>query len=326
MITNIENRIKYPSQDLEWDVIHGLSKKLKRIPSVYLYDEEGSRLFDQITELPEYYLTRSEIEILGAHGETIGKRVIAESGSREVEVIELGAGSGEKTELFLEALKPNFREICYTAIDISASALKDLETRVGRTCISTRTIQADYVSGLNLLENRPGALRLFLFFGSNIGNYTRRGAGILLRRIRGYMEEGSYLLIGFDLKKDWRILLPAYSDSEGVTKSFNLNLLSRINREMAGDFDIQNFDHLALYNPARSAMESYLICRKAAKVNLLNQGRSFTFKEQEAIFTECSVKYDPSDIDELAHAGGYSVRENFFDDRHYFAESLWRAI
>ncbi|MDW8466387.1 MAG: L-histidine N(alpha)-methyltransferase [Chloroherpetonaceae bacterium] len=216
------------------DVIAGLQATPKRLPSKYFYDDEGSQIFQKIMALPEYYLTRAEIEILETHRERIATHI----GHRSLLLVELGAGDGTKTKLLLECLLHRHLDLVYAPIDISAHAIQTLSQMFMRRfpSLTVRSIIDDYFHGLARLEREPHRVVMALFLGSNIGNFTQAESLAFLSCLRKALRYGDFALIGFDLKKDIQTLLHAYSDSAGVTRDFNLNLLRRINRELGATF------------------------------------------------------------------------------------------
>ncbi len=306
------------------DVLTGLSRHLKTLPSMYFYDEYGSRLFQQISELDEYYLTRVEGEILDGYGDEIARLVRA----RPLRLVEFGAGDGRKTGRLLRSLLEADLELEYVPIDICESVLVELTGSLRRQMpdgdFRVRGIVGDYFDAFSLLDPAAGRT-MVLFLGSNIGNFEPRGAVAFLRAVRRSLVPGDWLLIGFDLKKDPAVLSRAYNDAQGVTREFNFNLLERINRELGGDFNRRRFRHEAPYNIALGRMESWLVSLVAQRVCVPGVGRSFAFARGEGIHVECSYKYAPAQIARLAAAAGFLVRASFFDRRRWFVDSLWEA-
>src|SRR5690554_4451281 len=260
-------------QSFAKDIMAGLGADNKFIPSKYLYDEKGSRIFQSIMNLPEYYLTRAEFDILEEYKEGI-LRPIAANG-RKFNLVELGAGDGLKTKILIKYLWENTVEFEYYPVDISSSSLKGLKESLEKEFegILVNPIEGTY--GLSLSEKRWQNDRpsLMLFLGSNMGNFLKGEAMSLLQEVSGSLNSGDMLLAGFDLKKDPALILKAYNDSQGVTRDFNLNLLARINRELGGDFDLSKYKHWPLYDPVRGECKSYLISMEKQRVHLrkLNQ-------------------------------------------------------
>lgn len=310
------------------DVLEGLSKTPKSIPSVYFYDDVGSRLFQEITELDEYYLTRCEQEILETHGGRIAEIVSA----GPFRVVELGAGDGRKTATLLDQLLDGGRSVdCeYVPIDICKQSVRELtESLAHRTAdgrFRVRGIAAEYFEGLAMLARQAAQRNLVLFLGSSIGNFSRPEAHEFFHSLRKQLRPGDFALIGFDLLKDPETLRRAYDDSAGVTRQFNLNLLDRINRELGGTFDRRRFEHRAVFNADRRCMESWLVSRLDQQVAVETLGREFAFDAGEGMHVESSHKYEPAEIAAFAAESGFAVQCNFFDARRYFVDSLWRAI
>ena len=305
------------------DVVEGLAKTPKSIPSKHFYDDRGSRLFQEITEQPEYYLTRCELEIFETHG----RHITADFGAVPLRLIELGVGDGHKTAVLLQHLLVRNSDFEFTPIDICPEAIgiatdslcrqmPDLTSRI-------HGIAAEYLEGLSSLGDSGERRNVLLFLGSNIGNLAHPEVRRFMRRVAAALASGDQLLIGFDLKKDLAALEAAYNDTAGVTREFNFNLLDRINRELDGDFDRDRFAHYAPYNPRTGCMESWLISRTRQAVHLRAADRRFEFDPWEGILVERSHKYSLDDIETLASASGFLVRHHFLDERRYFADSLW---
>ena len=320
----VVGRLHDAERELALDVLAGLSERPKRLSSKYFYDDVGSQYFRQIMQLDEYYLTGCELEILERHGADIAGRV----GSQPLNVVDLGAGDGAKTRVLLRHLVARGADFMYTPIDISEGAMATLERAIRRDlpAVSMRGLVSEYSQGLRWLEvNEPDRSNLVLFLGSNIGNFNRSQARAFLRRLWNDLRDGDLVLIGFDLKKEIDILLAAYNDSEGVTAAFNLNLLSRLNRELGADFDLQYWRHFGTYNVFSGAMESYLVSLISQRVVIPALSLEFGFDEWEPIHTEYSYKYLPSEIAALARDTGFGVDVDYRDSRGYFTDSLWRV-
>jgi dimethylhistidine N-methyltransferase len=307
------------------DVFRGLSRSPKSLSSKYFYDAEGSRLFQRISELDEYYLTRCEAEILETHAAEIGDAVFP----GPLRLVELGAGDGRKTEILLRRLLGAGLRFEYVPIDICRRSVLDLAASFGCRfdgSLRMRGIVAEYFDGLASLRSASRQPDLVLFLGSSVGNFSHAEARRFFRRLRESLRPGDFVLVGFDLKKDLEILRRAYNDAEGVTRLFNLNLLERINRELGGEFDCSRFAHYGPYNLRESCMESWLVSLKTQEVPIRALGRSFAFQAWEGIRVECSHKYDLSQIESFASAAGFRVQKHFFDRRSWFADSLWQNV
>lgn len=305
------------------DVVKGLSATPKFLSSKYFYDDEGSRLFQAIMALPEYYLTRAEAEIFATqHAAIVEAFDVAGQG---FDLIELGAGDGTKTALLIEYALQRGVNFSYTPIDISQEAIDTLTAKFRRDfpqlVLTPQT--GDYFHILESLRTTTTRPKIVLFLGSNIGNFTDEQARAFFRRLHDVLQTGDMLLTGFDLQKDPHVILRAYDDAQGVTAAFNLNLLRRINRELGGDFDLAHFSHYALYRPIECAARSFLISRRAQTVTLKAINRSFDFRAWEPIFVEISQKYNLEMIAELAAQSGFTLAQNFFDSQDYFVDALW---
>jgi dimethylhistidine N-methyltransferase len=313
-----------PEEEFARDIREGLTRTHKRIPSKYFYDERGSRLFQQIMALDEYYLTRCEYEILKTHAADISAAI----GSAPFNLMELGAGDGYKTDLLIRALQKDKRTFRYVPVDISESALRELTEKLEREYprLEVQGIVADYFHALRWHAEQGAWRNVVLFLGSSIGNMNQTETRLFLKALRARLKPNDLALIGFDLKKDPAILLPAYSDSKGITAQFNLNVLRRINRELEADFDLNQFFHYETWAPVRGAMESYLLSRRAQTVTIGALGIQVAFEPYEAIHTEYSFKYTPGEIRHYAAEAGFAAAHEYFDTRHYFEDSLWRAI
>ncbi len=306
------------------DVHAGLSAVNKYLQSKYFYDEKGSELFRQIMNLPEYYLSRAELDIFQHQADDL---IAALPGNR-VQVVELGAGDGSKTIELLKAMFAARMDVSYYPMDISAGAIDQLSNNLLQSLpkLSTTPIVGDYFAALNQVETLPGYRKLLLFLGSNIGNYQRTEALDLLQKINNTLQPGDFLLLGVDLKKEPAIIAQAYNDAQGVTRAFNLNLLSRINRELGGEFVLDNFDFTSTYHPDSGEVRSYLVSLQEQEVYITACKNYYHFAKSETIFTELSRKYDMFEIEELADLTGYTCRQIFTDSNRYFADCLLMKI
>jgi len=308
------------------DVLKGLSSSPKTLSSRYFYDDEGSRLFQKIMELPEYYPTRAELKIFSEQKEAICNAFT--DGANGIDLIELGAGDGKKTAVLIEHLLSTNTDFTYQPIDISQEANDALaerfKTKFPELRIEPHT--GDYFKILGSLKNGNGRRKVLLFLGSNIGNFLRDNAVAFFRSLREVMNENDRLFVGFDMQKDPRTIVAAYDDKQGVTAAFNLNLLTRINRELGGDFDLDKFSHYAQYRPMECAARSFLISREKQTVSIKALNRSFDFEQWEAIFMEISQKYTHAMIDELAGDGGFEIAQEFYNGEDFYIDSLWRPV
>lgn len=315
--------VKSPYQDL----LDGLSETPKRIPAKYFYDEVGSRLFARITGLEEYYLTRSEREIMIAQGARILSACGASTSYTRLNVIELGAGDGQKTVPLLRQALRVFEAVTYSPIDISQEALKEVSKRMSREIpkLAIRPAQLDLDVDLEHMPVRPGQLNLVLYLGSSIGNYLPAEQRGLLRRIHSVLSKGDMACIGFDLRKDPRLLLKAYDDHMGVTREFNLNLLRRLNRELGARIEASKFNHLPVYNPATGGMESWLISLEEQSLQFPRLHASVHVEAFEGIHVETSWKFSSSEIARLARNSGFTPVASFASPEKWFTDELWKA-
>lgn len=293
----------------------------KQLPSKYLYDDIGSALFEAITRLPEYGLTRAEERILRRHSDDIAEH-LAEHGM----VIELGSGSGRKTRQILESLA-HHKSMTYCPIEISTAALVRCERELDDLAhVSILGFETEYLDGLSqaVARRKPGDAVVVLFLGSSIGNFDRGPAEEFLRGIRQAIQPCDTLLLGTDLEKPLAQLIPAYDDSLGVTKAFNRNLLARINRELGGDFDLSRFEHAALYNAQARRIEMHLRSLESQTVTI-NEA-NFIFRRDETIWTESCHKYRRSEPQEMARRTGFECVAQWVDAEWTFAENLFVAI
>ncbi|WP_138381188.1 L-histidine N(alpha)-methyltransferase [Luteithermobacter gelatinilyticus] len=303
-------------------VRQALSGRKKRLPSKYLYDDRGSALFVEITKLPEYYLTNCETEIF----RTLSPAIIDCLPDSVDEIVELGCGDGQKTEILLNSFARRKPGLKFVPVDIHPASVKKIGTRISSVLsdVEVSGYVGDYFAYLNEKPPIPDHARLFLFLGSNIGNFDPDEAVHFLCKLHDLLDQEDYLLIGMDLKKEVPVMQAAYDDSQGVTTAFNLNLLHRMNRELDADFDPGSFYHHACYNAELGAMQSFLLSRKTQDVHLAALGMTVHFDLLEALHVENSFKYSFQDIHALAQHAGFHVVENFLDSKAYFTDSLWR--
>lgn len=307
------------------DVLRGLSATPKFLLSKYFYDDEGSRLFQEIMELPEYYLTRAEFEIFSTRTKEIFAAFTEKSDS--FDLIELGAGDGTKTAVLIDYFLRQAADFSYMPIDISQEAVDFLTEKFKKefSNLSMKPKTGDYFRILETFKTESRRPKIILFLGSNIGNFSKAQAQDFFARLRSEMNEDDLLFVGFDLQKDPRVILRAYDDAQGVTARFNLNLLTRINRELGANFNTDDFSHYAVYRPDECAARSFLISQKKQTVFVEALNKTFEFAAWEPIFMEISQKYSLEMIEELAQASGFQTALNFFDSNHHFADSLWKV-
>lgn len=308
------------------DVLAGLTSTPKQLSSRYFYDDEGSRLFMEIMKLPEYYPTRAEFKIFEEQTDEICRAFT--DGAIGIDLIELGAGDGAKTAVLIHHFLKEGIDFTYSPIDISQEANDALSTRF-RTMfpdLKISPLTGDYFKVLGSLKNGSGRRKVLLFLGSNIGNFQQDKALGFFRELRAVMNANDRLFIGFDMQKDPRVIVAAYDDPEGVTAAFNLNLLSRINRELGADFDLSKFSHYAQYRPVECAARSFLISRERQTVTIKALNRSFDFDQWEPIFMEISQKYTRAMIEELSSDSGFEIEQEFYNPDDFYIDSLWRPM
>ncbi len=291
------------------DVLNGLTARPRAIPARWFYDRRGSELFEDITQLPEYYPTRAETALL----ERVCPEVARETGTGGA-VVEFGSGSSVKTPILLRALRP----AAYVPIDISGDFLRDSAREIAAQfpVMAVEPVEGDFLKPLKLPAGIGGLARLGFFPGSTIGNMAPVAAVDLLRTMRGSLGEGSALLIGIDRIKDPAVLVPAYDDAQGVTAAFNLNLLERINAELDGTIPVDAFAHVAKWNDDRARIEMHLEATRAVAFEV--DGRGFAMAAGETIHTENSHKYGDRDARLLLAAGGWTVTRAWTDDAGLF--------
>ena len=307
------------------DIIKGLTTKNKHLSSKYFYDDTGSRIFQEIMNMPEYYLTDSEFEILSLQAKQI---IEAVHFNEPFNIVELGAGDGFKTFKLLEYLVNNDIDFYYVPIDISQGAMdtltKSLSEKLPKLSIHPRV--GDYFEILSKENVETKIPSLLLFLGGNMGNYSEPEAIKLLQLFNKSMKEGDKLLIGLDLKKNPKTIQNAYYDKHGITKRFNLNLLTRINKEFDGDFKLDDFDFYCHYNPKNGEVNSYIISLRNQQVALKKLDVVLDFKYDELIWTELSKKYDLEDIERLATSSNFKVEHHFLDCKHFFYRYAFNQI
>ncbi len=305
--------------DFETAVIDGLSRSAKELPCKFLYDERGSRLFDDICALDEYYPTRTEIAVLRARAGRIAELIGA-----PCHLVEYGSGSSVKVRILIDAL-PDIA--AYTPVDISKDHLIRSAAALARDFPTLRVIAvcADYTRPFEIpsIEDAPDARRVVFFPGSTIGNFPREQARNFLAATARVIGPGGAVLIGVDLRKDRRVLEAAYNDSKGVTAAFNMNLLARINRELGADFDLDGFRHRARYDEAAGRVDMHLVSLKRQSVHV--DGETFAFGKDEAIHTESSYKYALEEFQALGRDAGFTPVESWTDENRLFSVHFFRT-
>ncbi len=307
--------------DFAGDVRRGLTAERKSLPPRWFYDGVGSALFDAICFLPEYYVTRAETEVLAEHAEAM-----ADAFGPHARLVELGSGMARKTRILLDAITARQRDLEYVPVDVDAGMLE----RAGRELLGeyrslrVTAICSDFAKpSIPLAALQPVRGRtIVLFLGSTIGNLDPDDAIAMLRDLRGAMRSGDALLLGADLIKDRAVLEPAYNDALGVTASFNLNVLQRINRELGGRFELDAFAHRAFYDVKNSRIEMHLVSRRAQSVRIDALDLEIAFAGGESIHTESSYKHDETTLGAFASASGFTLHRVWSDARRWFADAL----
>lgn len=305
---------------IAFEVLTGLTHEPKTLSPWLFYDEAGSALFERITELPEYYLTRTERAIFTEHANDMVREA---AGGQRLTVIELGAGTASKTGLLLSATAGLQGSADYFAIDVSESALleakRHLEEEIANLRVHLRV--GDYTDGLGQIE-APGTRKLVLYIGSSIGNFEPEQAVELLRGIHRQLAPGDQILIGADQLKDPAMLLAAYDDAEGVTAAFNRNVLQRVNREVGANFNLEGFVHEARWNVERARIEMHLRSERDQVVSIPSLGIGVRFAKGETIHTENSYKFDAASAQAILVQAGFTLRRTWTDPRRWFAVYL----
>lgn len=303
------------------DVEAGLTRFPKSLPCKLFYDRAGSALFEEITGLPEYYLTRTELEILQ---ERAGE--IARAPGAGIAVVELGSGTAAKTCTLLQGLSRRQVRVPYFPVDISPAALAEARERVESQCpqVSVRPVVGDFSHGFRFLRDISGR-KLVLYLGSSIGNFDPPAAIEMLGAIREELTAGDALLLGTDLVKSAAILVPAYDDSQGVTSKFNKNILGRLNRELGATFDLDSFRHIARWSAEHSRMEIFLESTRAQSVNVSLLQLRVRLAAGERIHTENSYKYTIPMVRAMLRESGFALEQTWFDRRKWFALHLARV-
>jgi L-histidine Nalpha-methyltransferase len=311
----------YLAQALRADALAGLTATPKVLPPKWFYDERGSILFEEITRLPEYYPTRAEREILLARAAEIAARTQAAT------LVELGSGSAEKTRLLLAALRPGLAR--YLPVDVSESALLESghALRADYPGLDVLPVLADFTSQLAVLPDLvPAGRRLTAFLGGTIGNFEPAPRAEFLAAVRAHTAAGDWLLLGTDLVKDPAVLVPAYDDAAGVTAEFNRNVLYVVNRELKADFDVESYEHVAIWDPDQEWIEMRLRSTRDQDVNVADLDLGVHFAAGEELRTEVSAKFRPARIRAELTTAGFTLDSSWTDPEARFALTLARAV
>lgn len=303
------------------EVDKGLSEHPKHLPTRFIYDDEGSRLFEEIMRLPEYYLTRAEQEILSTYSGEIASILDRE----KFNLIELGAGNGEKTATLIKALLKEKKQFRYVPIDISVGAIEALRQDLGRQfgSLPIEGIHSDYFEGLRWIKDHSQRRNIVLFLGSNIGNFQLDHQHLFMQKLSQCLKPGDYLLIGFDLIKDYEVIRKAYFDPAGVTARFNLNLIRRINRELGANFNMDEMAYYSAYNPYKKRNEAYVYSKCRQIIYMKANNKNYVLEAFEPVNTEYSYKYSIADTERMAAEYGFGAIAHFRDSRAFFTDALW---
>ncbi len=311
-----------PQIPIAEDVLRGLFCNPKSLPPKLFYDDAGSALFECITKLPEYYLTRTETAILQSYGDQI-----AAATGRIASLVELGAATSRKTKILISSFLRHAPGFSFAPVDISIAPLREGEFAISRRFphLPHRAVIADFMKDLSFIRDLP-APRLVLYLGSSIGNLNPMPAVAFLSRLRRALQTGDTLLLATDMRKPPEILIPAYNDKWGITAAFNKNILARINRELGGHFALDKFCHVPRWNDRESRMEIYLqsTVHQSVRIDLIDA--AVEFDRGELIHTENSYKYTDSMVASMLANAGFARERTWMDDKHWFAEHLSRVV
>lgn len=305
------------------EILNGLSEEPKHLLSKYFYDKKGDELFQQIMNMPEYYLTDCELEIFTRKKNEIAKAVRAFD--EPFDLVELGAGDATKSSYLLEYLVAQNADFTYMPIDISANIISILEENLTSKIpeLQMTGLNGEYFEMLDKANEISSRRKVILFLGGNIGNMEIEEAYEFCNALKSKLNPNDILLIGFDLKKNPHTILAAYNDKAGITSSFNLNLLTRINEELEADFNIDQFSHYQTYDPLSGACKSYLISLEDQKVYIDDQ--EIRFKANEAVYMEISQKYSEKEIDIMARKTGFKPLKQISDAKSWFVDAIWKV-
>ncbi|MEP3207587.1 MAG: L-histidine N(alpha)-methyltransferase [Maribacter sp.] len=310
----------------EEEVHIGLTDYPKHLSSKYFYDEKGDKLFQDIMNMPEYYLTDAEFDILSTHTDEITR--LFSKDEKHFNLIELGAGDGKKTKILLQNLIDNKIDFNYLPIDISQHVLdqlsRSLKIEIPEVVVETQ--QGTYFEALNEIASLTNDKKIILFLGSNIGNLLHLQAIEFLSQVQKLMGDDDLFFVGFDQKKDPQTILDAYNDQTGITAAFNKNILARINSELGGNFDLDKFLHWEVYDPETGTAKSYLVSKEQQSVTVAKLGLKINFAPWETIHTEISQKYDHRTIEWLAEKSDLQIVTQFTDSKNQYKNYVFRTV
>ena len=307
------------------DVLKGLQSSPKYLQSKYFYDKKGDELFQMIMECEEYYLTNCEMEIFSTQTARLADIIINQHNN--FDVVELGPGDAVKSLYLLKELVNKDAIVTYFPVDISNNIIDLLQKKIPKQLpqLNIHGLNGEYLSMLTSAKNISDKIKLVLFLGSNIGNIPKEEVTEFCRQLRSQLSIGDMILIGIDLKKNPKQIRVAYDDSKGYTREFNLNLLRRINRELKGNFIIENFEHYATYDPITGACRSFLVSLKDQQV-IIEKNEAINFLKNETVFMEISQKYTIEETDEIASRSGFEPVAHFFDSNKWFTDVIWKCV
>ncbi|TXF79481.1 L-histidine N(alpha)-methyltransferase [Chryseobacterium sp.] len=305
------------------DVLNGLKSSPKRLFSKYFYDKEGDQLFQQIMQMPEYYLTACELDVFRNRTGEIAEAVFYKDSA--FDLIELGAGDGMKSVYLLQYLVERETDFTYIPVDISGNILSVLNEELQNKMPELKVVplEGEYFSMLDKAAGLSVRRKVVFFLGGNIGNMEIGEANNFCREVRRRLNPGDLFVIGFDLMKNPHTVLNAYNDAAGITAAFNLNLLSRMNNELDADFNLDQFQHYQTYDPVSGACRSYLVSLTAQVVRIGDE--EIAFGENELIDMEVSQKFSPGQIMEMAKSAGFQIRSQIADSKNWFVDSVWQV-
>ncbi|OCX50892.1 dimethylhistidine N-methyltransferase [Mucilaginibacter sp. PPCGB 2223] len=314
------------AQQFAEDIVQGLSANPKRLDSKYFYDTTGDGLFQDIMNCPEYYLTNCELEIFSGQTDALANLMMADN-DEPFDLIELGAGDAMKSSYLLKYLINKGVDFTYLPIDISSHVIGLLDDELSKNIPGLKFVglNGEYFQMLKKAAAISGRRKVVLFLGSNIGNMAVEQAESFCRELRNHLSPGDMALIGFDLKKNPKTILDAYNDKAGITRNFNLNLLTRINRELDADFVTAQFEHYPVYDPESGACKSYLISQADQQVHLRSLNRTVNFQQNEYIFMEISQKFTLQQTKDIAINTGFIPANYMFDAKNWFTDAIWVA-
>jgi L-histidine N-alpha-methyltransferase len=307
------------------DVLKGLTSSPKRLDSKYFYDAIGDQLFQDLMNCDEYYPTNCELDIFENQTAELARSIIGNGD--DFDLIELGAGDAMKSSYLLKYLLDKGINFTYLPIDISSHVIEELDTNLSKTLpgLKFEGLNGEYFDMLKKAAKLSDKRKVVLFLGSNIGNMPVAGAEAFCQELKNNLSPGDMALIGFDLKKNPKTVLAAYNDKGGITKKFNINLLTRINKELGADFNIDGFDHYPTYDPETGACKSYLVSLADQKVHIADHNESISFKKDEYIFMEISQKFTVEQIKNMASKTGFETVTYLFDSKNWFTDAIWRV-